>query len=186
MKWRALFQSIGVGFGTLAADNPRLTSRIAGKAETCGIRLIFDAQLKLAQIPDLSKFAVFSDKFSGRTRIVCALESDAGRERILAERGARVMRIPADSRSPEFWDLLKKSLWEERISSLYLEGGALTLRSCAAAKAAEFAFEYENPSLVLGDTALPAWDGPKPFRVEDSQVFGLGADKMAFGRIKYE
>ncbi len=186
MKWRALFQSIGVGLGTLASDNPRLTSRIEGKAETCGIRLIFDAKLNLAQIPDLSKYAVFSDKFADRTRIVCALESDAGRERLLAERGARVMRIPADSRSPEFWDLLKKTLWEERVCSLYLEGGALALRSCAAAKAAEFAFEYENPSLVLGPSALPAWDGPRPFSFEDPQVFGLGADKMVFGKIKYE
>lgn len=186
MKWRALFQTIGAGFGTLVSDNPRLTSRIAGKAETCGERLIFDAKLNLAQIPDLSKFAAFSDKFADRTRIVCALESDAERERLLAARGARVMRVPADSRSPEFWDLLKKALWGEGISSLYLEGGALTLRSCAAAKAAEFAFEYENPSLILGGSALPAWDGPRPFGLESPQVFELGADKMEFGRIKYE
>lgn len=185
MKWRSLFQSIGVGFGTLLADNPRLTARVSGKPEKCPVRLIFDAKLSTAELPDISAFHVFSDEFASRTRVVCAMESDPIREKSLAERGIAVMRVPEPSDSPLFWDFLKKSLLHERISSLYIEGGARILQSCCAAKAAEFAFEYVNDSLRLGDSALSVWEGKRPFEFVSPQEFNFGNDRMRFGKIKY-
>ena len=113
------------------------------------------------------------------------MESDPIREKSLAERGIAVMRVPEPSDSPLFWDFLKKSLLHERISSLYIEGGARILQSCCAAKAAEFAFEYVNDSLRLGDSALSVWEGKRPFEFVSPQEFDFGNDRMRFGKIKY-
>ena len=186
MVWRRLFSAIGAGYGTLVSDNPKLTSRIEGTGDTCAVRLIFDAALRLADTENIGKFAVFSDKFAEKTRVVCASQSDPAREKLLAARGINVMRIDAPSDSPEFWEKLKKRLWRERIASLYIEGGAVLLNSCAKAKAADFAFEYTNPNLELGGGALRLWDGERPFRFAAPKKLGLGADTLEYGEIEYK
>lgn len=186
MKWRKLFQAIGVGRGTLEADNPSLTSRIEGEPVKCPLRLIFDSRLKLADDKSLKRYKVFADEFADRTIIVCDSFAEAEREKSLADDSIKILRIASNASSPEFWRLLKNTLWKKRIASLYLEGGAEILRSCASAKAAEFAFEYRNNSLVLDERALPLWLGQRPFDFENPRKFSFGNDAMTFGKIYYK
>ena len=78
----------------------------------------------------------------------------------------------------------KDSLAKPHFFALH-RGGAQLLRSCAVAKAAEFAFEYRNSSLVLGNGALSLWEGERPFEFKNPSEFSLGADSMTFGKIIY-
>ena len=70
MKWRRLFSAIAVGYGTLRADNPALTSRGFKEDEHSPTRLIFDAHLNIAKNDDVKKFKVFSDQFADKTFVV--------------------------------------------------------------------------------------------------------------------
>lgn len=177
MKWRSLFQSIGVGFGTLVSDNPRLTRRGGGAGESCGERLIFDASLNCAEL-DTSKYSVFADSFKNSTRIVCGAEASADRQNALEARGIRVMRIDAPSGSAEFWQKLKRALYAERICSLYIEGGARLFKSVCSARAADYVFRYESPD-VFG-CGLDAFD-KKYFEIDAVEKTRLGRDEFTRG-----
>lgn len=178
MKWRRLFQSIGVGFGTLVADNPSLTVRDeSGIVIGCGARLIFDGALRCADLPGLSRFNVFSDEFRERTRVVCGADASAEREFALASRGVSVMRVNARSKA-DFWAELKRRLFAERICSLYVEGGAGVFASVCEGRAADYVFEYVS-EISFGE-GLPAFD-KKYFSIDAVERADFGCDKFARG-----
>ena len=185
MKWRRLFSAIAVGRGTLESDNPALTSRGFREAEYSPIRLVFDAALNIAKISDIKKFRLFSDAFAEKTRVVCGAEAPKGAEEKLADMGIKIMRVRAEAKSgSEFWAELKKRLFEERVNSLYIEGGAGLIKSVCGSRAADFAFEYRSPE-VFGAGALPAFEGGKrPFEIGGETV-RLGADTLTCGNIKW-
>ena len=189
MRWRRLFGAVGVGAGTLLADNPLLTARIGGGVH-CGQRLVLDASLKLAEDANLKKYNVFCDEFSVNTRIVCDCRADLKRQSRLEKSGIRVMRISTPkSEAAEFWRELKERMFAERVTSVYIEGGARVIASVCEGKAADFAFEYRSKDLVLGAGALGAFDfvagGEKPFEIM-GQTADFGADFLKFGRVVYK
>ena len=177
MKWRRLFQSIGVGMGTLLADNPRLTARLESGV-FCPQRLVFDSSLRLAAEQNLSRFNVFFDEFPQLTRIVCDVSASAEAEQTLCSRGIRVMRINAPKTSVQYWAELKKRLFEERICSLYLEGGAEIFKSVCRARAADYVFEYVADK-TFGE-GLDAFDKPY-FSIDAVECATLGGDTFKRG-----
>lgn len=183
MMWRRLFKSIAVGRKTLEADNPRLTARIE-ETETSPIRLVFDSTLSIAEY-NIKKYSLFSDNFADKTRIVCGIDASVERLNKLKKSGINVMQIQEKSRTPEFWQALKKQLFNERINSLLIEGGAEIIRNVVATKSADFAFEYRNPLLTLGETAYPLWEKQRPYDFDSAQEFKLGNDTLTFGKISY-
>ncbi len=184
MKWRRLFSSIGVGRGTLEIDDPSLTSRMEGEEESCAPRLVFDARLGVAGLENFQKFKVFSDKFRSLTRVVCQKDAPSEREKSLKSAGITVMKIGAAAGSAEFWRELKERLYSERITSLYIEGGAGLMKSVCDARAADFAFEYRSPS-AAGPRGLDAFEsGKRPFEI-DGRTVKLGADSLEFGTVKW-
>ena len=189
MRWRRLFGAIGVGAGTLIADNPSLTARFGGEVH-CGQRLVFDASLSLADIKNLKEYNVFADGFSKNTRIVCDCFADLDRQRSLEKQGISVMRISAPKSNPsEFWRELKERMFAERITGIYAEGGARVIASICAGKAADFAFEYRSKDLVLGESALGAFDfvpgRGRPFEIKGKTV-DFGDDFLEFGSVFYK
>ncbi len=185
MKWRRLFSAIAVGRGTLQIDNPSLTSRGFKEGEHSGKRLVFDSSLSLAKEVDIKKFKLFSDDFCNKTSIVCDSLANDDFEKRLRDLSIDVIRIDSPlSDVKKFWKLLKEHLQQERINSLYIEGGARLIESVCSAQAADFAFEY-RADFSLGDTALSAFkNGIRPFEIEGKKI-SLGKDSLTYGNIKW-
>ena len=141
MHWRKLFSAVGVGWGTVVADNPSLTVRIAGDEKPPKARLIFDASLRSADV-DVSQYKLFSDEFKTSTHIVCDSSADMKKQEKLLSKGIDVMRINASKNSTEFWNELKSKLYQQKICSVYIEGGAGVYKSLCEAKAVDYVFEY--------------------------------------------
>lgn len=185
MVWRRLFSSIAVGRGTLESDNPLLTARGLPDGDHCAERLVFDASLNVARLADPKNFAMFSDKFASKTRIVCGAEAAAERVERLEKLGLRIFKIDAAAGTPEFWEKLKAGLFAERITSLYIEGGAGLIKSVCDARAADFAFEYRAPR-TIGDGGLSAFEnGERPFDI-DGRTLALDGDTLTFGKIVWK
>ena len=153
-------------------------------------RIVFDASLSLADIKNLKEYNVFADGFSKNTRIVCDCFADLDRQRSLEKQGISVMRISAPKSNPsEFWRELKERMFAERITGIYAEGGARVIASICAGKAADFAFEYRSKDLVLGESALGAFDfvpgRGRPFEIKGKTV-DFGDDFLEFGSVFYK
>ena len=142
MRLRKLFSAIGVGFNTYLSDNPRLTARIDGK-EFCGKRLLFDTSLNCI---DNLRGNLFTDKFAENTYVVCCENSPAERQKLLAEKGVKLLKIKGEKNSPDFWKGLKAQLASLRISSLMVEGGSKILTSLFSAGAADAFCVYQSPT----------------------------------------
>ncbi len=185
MKWRRLFSAIGVGSGTLLADNPALTSRGYIEKEHAGMRVIFDASLRLAECDNLKEYKVFSDEFSRSTRIICDVLAQHSRFLKLAEQNIKVSQMHYEKADAEdFWNEVKSRMFLAGISSLYIEGGAEIFESVCKARAAEFAFEYVAPK-IIGDGGLPAFKNGKNFSIEPWEERRLGEDSLTFGKIAW-
>ncbi len=188
MRWRALFSAIGVGSGTVLSDNPSLTSR-GGSSEKCGLRLIFNSDLSLADYPGLPELKVFSDRFAGKSAVVCAegllSKECARREDRFAAMGVAVWKIGPNpfSQARSYWDELKARLYREGFTSVMIEGGARVFSSVNAARAGDFAFEYLSPKILGG--GLDAFEGGANFAFENPQVRQLSADVLKYGKIAY-
>ncbi len=185
MRWRARFDSIGIGFGTLVSDNPKLNVRGFSLPDYPGpkspVRLIFDSSLRLASMDNLGRFEVFSDADSARTRVVCSSEASDADVGAIQSRGISVLKIPADKSSKGFWELLAGRLYRGGISSLLLEGGAGLWESACAARAVDYCFEYKAVGLSLGPDAFPAFRGGRPFSIA-GKFAEFGSDTLEMGR----
>ena len=185
-EWRALFSAIGVGFNTIKIDNPALTVRRDGVPPSCRQRLIFSAELNF-DFDMLSK-RVFTDEFEDKTRVVCCSDSPQDKIDFLKRCGVKVMQLSASSADrAAFWSELKERLFsEERISSIYVEGGAITLSSIINSHSADYAFVYQSPK-VFGENALDALDEKArgSWKIRNPKFELLGLDKLSYGEVEY-
>lgn len=186
-RWRKLFSSIGVGKGTLLADNPRLTIRQKtpeGERIDCRTRLLFDTDLSVAQMC-LEKFHLFSDEFASKTMVVCSVDAPESNAKKIKERGAHILRLEESRTNPEsYWNELKRRLFQLRISSLMLEGGAQMYASLNAGRAADFVLEYRSPK-VFG-RGLDAFAESRAFDLDEISRARLGVDELTFARVIYK
>ena len=91
MRWRRLFPSIGVGAGTVIADDPALTSRQASQEAWCGRRFVFDRSLRIVE--GLS-CKVLTDDFCANTVLVTSDAVDPVRVACHKKAGIDVWQLP--------------------------------------------------------------------------------------------
>ena len=117
-RWRAEFDAVLVGAGTIHADNPRLTTRLVHGRDPDVV--ILDGTLSLSKGAN-----VFS---AGRARrvIVCtttrAVHQQPARATALAAAGALVLAFDSKSHEVRLRTMLKR-LYQLRIGSVMVEGG---------------------------------------------------------------
>ena len=117
-RLRALCDVVVVGASTVAADNPRLTTRrVSGRNP---VRVILDPACRLP-----ATHTVFSDR-DALTLRVCAAGIAAAAE--ARARGEQVLEVAASGRQLELKDLLRQ-LNGRGYNRIFLEGGGITVSS---------------------------------------------------------
>ncbi len=114
---RATYDAVLVGANTVAVDDPQLTVRNAAGRNPK--KIILDGKLSI----DLNA-AVLSAEDIENTWILTSKNADKEKINKIIEKGARVIQFKSDNNEQiELMDTLTK-LGEEKITSLYVEGGS--------------------------------------------------------------
>lgn len=163
-RLRALCHGVIVGAGTVAADDPRLTTReVAGPDP---VRIVLDAR---ARLPATHRI------FNGGppTLLVVAADAPAGAmhgdARVLRQPGAGPIDIPA----------LLRVLAAEGLTRLFVEGGGVTVSRFLAEGCLDRLHVTVAP--VLLGSGIPAFTLPQAGRIEDGlrtrfRVFPMDPD----------
>jgi diaminohydroxyphosphoribosylaminopyrimidine deaminase/5-amino-6-(5-phosphoribosylamino)uracil reductase len=175
-RQRAEVDALGVGSGTVLADDPLLTPRGAYRGRPL-TRVIFDRRLRT---PPAAR--VLSTLGAGPVIIVsseraCAAVPD--RARGLEAAGALILTPPADD-----IDTALRALRDRGLSSVLLEGGAALHRAALDAGVVDEVHVYITPG-SLGPGGMPwiaegrlAWEG-----LRDRRALWLGEDVLVEGWV---
>jgi GTP cyclohydrolase II len=143
---RATHDAILVGIGTVLSDNPRLTVRLVqGKNPqpvVADSRLRFPLSANLLCQHPLSPW------------IAAGASADASRQHILEAAGARVLRLPMNTRGQVNLTALLERLGTLGIRSVMVEGGARIITSFLAERLVDHIVLTVAPRLVGGIRAV--------------------------------
>ncbi|MDY6825059.1 MAG: bifunctional diaminohydroxyphosphoribosylaminopyrimidine deaminase/5-amino-6-(5-phosphoribosylamino)uracil reductase RibD [Thermodesulfobacteriota bacterium] len=174
--------AIMVGAGTVRADNPRLTARIAGWQTKDPVRVILDPRLSMD--PDAR---MLHQDSTAETIIVCAAGADAEKKAGLAAK-ARIVEAEAEN-GRIVLEKLMKTLGQMGMTSLLIEGGAKVAGSALAEKIVDKICFFYAPRILGGDDGIPVCSGKGPalmkdaIPVRDLTVHRFGEDVMMEGYI---
>lgn len=176
-RQRAEVDAIGVGAGTVLADDPLLTARGAYRFRAL-TRVVFDRRLRTP-----ASARLLSTLESGPVIIMTterAISEGSERVRALSAAGARVLAAPAD----DVASALRMLSDEAGVASLVLEGGAALHAAALEAGVVDLVQLYIAPTM-LGPGALRwvggrhvAWD-----MLSDRSALWLGDDVMVQGYV---
>ncbi|MGC9450117.1 MAG: bifunctional diaminohydroxyphosphoribosylaminopyrimidine deaminase/5-amino-6-(5-phosphoribosylamino)uracil reductase RibD [Oceanipulchritudo sp.] len=186
-RWRRYFPAIAVGAGTVLADDPTLTSRIAEAPEWCPLRFVFDRNL-ITFKDGLHRLYV--DEWRERT-IVVTSRARADKVRPLKE-----------AYGLEFWELqetvedgglgeFSNRCHEHGISGVYVEGGAHLLSSFLKYRFLHYLFAYRAPKVLADTSGLSPFMGLEPHTMQDAVSLrsvrheSFGDDQLMRGFIVY-
>jgi len=172
---RAEIDAIGVGVGTIVADDPLLTPRGAYRERPL-TRVIFDRRLRTP-----ARARVLSTPDAGPV-IIMTTDEAAGHDdvrRPLEHRGAEIEIVADDSVRAAL-----ERLGTRHIDSLLLEGGAVLHAAAWDEGLVDFVRLYVTPH-VLGPGGVPFLDG-RTFSsagLVDGRVESLGPDLLVEGYV---
>jgi len=184
MQWRRYFPAIGVGAGTVLADNPSLTYRI-GDVVSCSKRFIFDRNL--TTLSGLSDLNIYNDEFKEKTVIVTH-ESIEGAEAFAAH-GITVWALPTDIGA--FWKTFNARCIEEDVSGVYIEGGPGLMGDLLSNRQLHYLFAYHAPKFIADSEAASFVGGQEiatmqnAFSLSHVQHALFGDDQLMRGFINY-
>ncbi|MBL9037931.1 MAG: bifunctional diaminohydroxyphosphoribosylaminopyrimidine deaminase/5-amino-6-(5-phosphoribosylamino)uracil reductase RibD [Archangium sp.] len=174
---RDLIDGIVVGAGTVVADNPRLTTRLARKAGRNAARIVLDPQLRTRPTAKVYARGVRRIVVTGSTR---------GHEPFL-RRGVEVWVLPL-RRGRFTLEPLLEGLAEEGLLHLMVEGGAGVYEAFLRARQVDELALFVAPKL-LGHTAK-TWTGgllartvKQALMLENLQAEPVGGDLLITARL---
>jgi len=169
--------AIVVGFGTVLADNPRLTCRTSRTKRL--LRVVLDSDLRTP--PSCLLFSAPGPV------LVFASDSDARRARRLQKRGAEVVRARRTRAGLLAWTDVMVELYRRQCMSVLIEGGATVASSALDAGIVDKVFAFHAP-LVLGPgkgfsaRMVPRALG-RAIRLKDVTHTCLGSDTLTEGYV---
>ena len=188
MRWRRLFPAIAVGAGTVAKDNPRLTSRQEGQDEWCPLRFVFDGRLRTFDERSMPK--LYTDEFRARTIVVTTNHSGDGYVRKLQALGVQVWVLPSPTTRVPL-DLFRARCLQERINGVFFESGSLLTAAFLHQRQYDYMFLYQAPMILADEKSKPAFAGLRTERlVQGLRLSGLrreffGDDLLQRGHLVY-
>ncbi len=153
--------AILVGVGTVAADDPSLTTRLPAGGGVDPMRIVLDTRLS---IPVGSR--ILHQRSDAPTLIVTGPGVDPERHRAVAATGARVLEAETDARGIDLHGLLDR-LGAMKVTSLLVEGGGRVAASALASGVVDRLYLFLAPKLLGGDDGVPVFTGPGPGRMAD-------------------
>jgi len=179
-RWRRYFQAIGVGAGTVLADDPSLTARDR-MPEACPLRLIFDRSGTLLRQMNQR---VFTDSYHSRTYLFTEERHIASFQKQLAG-NIQVELLPHTKEQMQSW------LLQADCNGLYIEGGSRIFSDFIRKGWIDYLFAYRAPKLFLDPGSISCGTGDSILSIKDSlnlhavQHLSLGEDQLLRGFVSY-
>ena len=175
MRLRDRHDAVMVGIGTVLADNPLLTARIAGGRDP--IRIIIDTHLRTPP-----RAWVLPRKTGPRTILVCGRDAPKTRETALVAMGGEIWRLRTHRNGRIDLRELPSRLGKEEIRSVLVEGGGELHAYMLEHGYFDELVLYIAPKVIGG--AAKSWVGGKGLAslpashkfVFDPEVVQLGVD----------
>ena len=169
---RHMVDAVVVGAGTVIADDPSLTVRLAIDEPAHPLRVVLDSTGRTPL-----ECRLFSGELPGATLVAATQTLPAEREAALAARGVEVLRLPADQLGRVDVTALAQVLGARGVRSMMVEGGAAVHGAFFDANLVDEVWAFVAP-VIIGGVAAP---GP---------VGGRGAETMAealrIGKLQVE
>jgi 3,4-dihydroxy 2-butanone 4-phosphate synthase/GTP cyclohydrolase II len=172
---RATHEAILVGIGTVLADNPRLTVRLAPGHDPQPV--VLDNSLRT---PPTACCIT-----GPRPAWIATTRPDAAREQALRAAGARIGRLPSDQQGQVDLVALLEWLGSQGVRSLMVEGGARVLRSFLQSRLVNQVVVTIAPLFIGGlrtvpdlmtdashQGAFPRLHNPQSFTLDDIMLHG--------------
>lgn len=184
---RRQYPAIGVGIGTVLADDPRLTVRTPeGTADNQPLRVVFDTRLRIS-----SHARMFSEP--GETLLYATEEGQRERE----QRGAatpafthvQTVIVPADRHGHVSLHHALQDLGQRGVHSILVEGGATLVTALLAGHLIDKVVYYIAPKLLAG--GVPALHGRQTTHMTEAVAFErvtwtqVGVDMCCNGYPQY-
>ena len=179
LAWREEFDAILVGATTAERDGARLTRRLGWNRTTPQRRIVLDAAFRVPESLPLFR--------GGGAEVWTASRGGRAKERRLAARGVRVVRLPAARRGGVDLEAALSRLAADNVTGLIVEGGTRTLTAFHEAKLVDRWALILSPKLLGGagaPTILAGKGAPlsRAPRLRDVAVCALGDDLLVTGR----
>lgn len=142
-RWRNEMDAVLVGAGTVRADDPLLTCRIAGGRNP--YRVVLDSRLRIAPAAQLLHLPD-----AGKTIIAATTQAPVKKVRALEKFGVTVWRLPSRNNQVAWRPLLRK-LAAIGVASVLIEGGAAVAASALKNKVVDKLELFYAPKIVGGD-----------------------------------
>jgi diaminohydroxyphosphoribosylaminopyrimidine deaminase / 5-amino-6-(5-phosphoribosylamino)uracil reductase len=173
---RARVDAVMVGAGTVLADDPRLTVRMAEGRDPA--RIVLDSALR---VPVESR--VFGP---GRAIVAATGRADEERARRLGERGVEVWRLPEREGRVDLRALMAE-LGRRDFLSVMIEGGAEVAASALREGVVDQVWAFVAPALIgAGKGAIGELGVAKiadAFGLEEMEVERVGEDWLCVARV---
>lgn len=169
---RAAHDAILVGIGTILADDPRLTVRLAEGKDPQPV--VLDSRLRFPLDAQLLH--------AGSPWIAAILTADPQRCARLERAGARVLALSADPDGRVNLLALLEKLAEMGVSSLMVEGGARVIAGFLRARLVDMVVLTIAPLYLGGLPALEAVPGDQLPRLENPRYEAFGEDLVVWGQ----
>jgi diaminohydroxyphosphoribosylaminopyrimidine deaminase/5-amino-6-(5-phosphoribosylamino)uracil reductase len=182
---RDAYDAIMVGAGTVASDDPSLTTRLPGGKGRDPLRIILDSKLSL---PVTAK--MLEQDSTAMTWVYCTPAASSEREKYLVAAGAVVHRVGTDAHGKVDLHQVWQHLGNHDICSVLVEGGATLHTSLLATQTADQAYLLLAP-FFIGDQGTPLLrevvvnDRTQAVHLHEQQVDRIGGDILVQGRLFY-
>jgi diaminohydroxyphosphoribosylaminopyrimidine deaminase/5-amino-6-(5-phosphoribosylamino)uracil reductase len=133
---------------------------------------------------------VYADRWREKTIVVTTRAADAATRSRLEAAGVQVWSHEV-ARGKVAWDEFAQRCAQEKITGVYLEGGAQVLSNVLAARALDYLFCYQAPLVFADSEAGAAFTGLAPgcpeegIRLSDLRRAEFGDDALVRGRLVY-
>ncbi len=184
-RLRRKYQAVMVGAGTVIADDPELTCRLAEGRVSHPIRIILDGRLS---IPPEAK--VVAGTLPEKTIVATTAEADPDKRRRLEDAGCELLIVPGHGDKIDLAELMAE-LGAREIASLMIEGGSSVHEAALQARIVDKVLFFIAPKIFGGKDAPTAVGGPgveeveQAWRLAGMSVKNVGPDLVVEGKVQY-
>ncbi len=184
-KLRSQVDAIMVGVGTVIADNPLLTSRLAGKNSRNPHRIILDTHLSIP--PDAR---LLNDDAGVMNYIVTGKKVSGDKIKRVERENASVIKCPVKDSHIDLTELMD-ILGKKNITSILLEGGATLMGSMIRERLIDKFMIFKALKILGAGDGIPMAIGKGPIRMNDSlnlertKIRKIGSDILITGYPVY-